>query len=205
MKVLVLLITILMAGLSANGQIPGVTPKPLATPPRPVNSTRPVLNTGSPSAAVCDLNLQQAPQLRGLRLGMSEDDASALIGKKFTANTMDIDSGASAILENRAGFHGITFVSLDSFDSKVYSIHVTYDVRWNGIQEYVENFSPKLQLPRGAWLIADRTSAKISCSEFDVRLDYMTSSLTMTDTVTKQRMRDIKAKADQDSKKELQP
>lgn len=132
-----------------------------------------VLKDGRRLSLWCDMSLDKAPVVRGLRLGMTELEAEKVLGGDLTF-LVDHDEGtrSSSVLVNRIeGFEGIGFVTIDSFDSKIFRIRISYDssVKWKNVEELVDNFGPKLGLP-AAWKEENWGMALIACKDFDARL-----------------------------------
>jgi hypothetical protein len=132
----------------------------------PANPAAP--QTDKAEAPQCKRTLEQAPELRGLKLGMSLQQVSKLYPgatTKFSAAGMrnkvygleereisrDAEHGASA--SRLADVHAI---ELDFIDGRLYRMRIYYDksISWDDVEEFALRVSGGLNLP-SAWANSD--------------------------------------------------
>lgn len=201
MKTIVCLITILIMGLSISGQ---ATPKRMSTPPK----------ISKPTPVKCEMTLDQAPVIRGLKLGMEEKEASAILSGKaeWKYNAEDDTSTAIAmpisLLDGSylPGFDGVSFVHLASYYTKIYQIQLMYGMKWESINEFVDNFSPKLGVPRAAWQ-RHVLGAEMPCKGFHIVLMWspQSSDLQLTNDLVVEQIAETKQKDINAKKKAFKP
>jgi outer membrane protein TolC len=135
------------------------------------------------SGALCPLTMAQAPEIGGLRLGMSAAQASALF-PSLKLSPPDKVGVSNAIL-NRGDlsrnqfFEGAQTVLLQFMEDRLYFIHVGYPItnKWNSKDEFVSTVAQKLNIS-GDWKpfynwqdknvrdLADLRSVGIECVGF---------------------------------------
>lgn len=105
-------------------------------------------------------NIEQAPTLRGLRLGMSIEQARAALpalrvpqlgGEQFGVTYASLDKNTSTET-NKAALDGVRYVSLQFFDDHLVLIRLSYDdsVYWESVDQFTARISSSLRLPN-AW------------------------------------------------------
>lgn len=179
------------------------TPKPMATP-------SPVKKVSEQAKFTCTMTIAQSPSIRGLKLGMTETEVERLVGNKykFENQTMEPTRGLSFLASTVPDFEGISFVTLESYDRKLSKISVMYgnEIKWDGIEEFVENFSPKLGIKGRVWQKEARQGASVRCAEFDLALRILGGSwLHLTDTLAVKKIAADLNKAEAEKKKSLKP
>lgn len=131
--------------------------------------------------------LQKAPELHGIRLGMTSmevkkslADSSAFNSKLTSASTVGSRAVniSSSELSPENG-EGVESVSLTFVDEKVAHIKVTYNgaARWDGSQDFFARMSESLGLPKPAGPDAFQGSGEnaryiVECGEFKAVLAY---------------------------------
>lgn len=135
-------------------------------------------------AAQCKRTLEQAPEIRGLRLGMSYEEAEKVLGAEWKVSTFDPTYITMyRHTQDVYGFEGTRSIHLNAFDQKVIEISVQYTVRWGSSDEFAVNFTPKLGLDVKD-LVSDRSYVTMDCGAFTVKFDALVgdSMLTLKDT-----------------------
>jgi outer membrane protein TolC len=137
----------------------------------------------APSTAICPLTLAQAPNIGGLRLGMTVAQATALFpGLKLSPPDKVGVSNAILTKKDIAGnqfFDGVQTILLQFNEDRLYFIHVGYPVTnaWNNKDEFVLSIAQKLGIagdwkPFYTWQdrsvrdLADLRSSAIECAGF---------------------------------------
>jgi hypothetical protein len=203
---ILIVLTALALSLAVAAQSPKPKPKPKPTRTvTEVDMSRRVVHDPD-----CDLGLDKAPSLRGLKLWMSEAEANDLLGRRlgFVSVTNDFTRWAAVAIPRRvAGFEGVEFISLSSFNSKLLQIRVQYDIRFKDLNEFAYNFIPKLNLPMNGWKPTQIDGVQLTCKEFDVVLTTRggDSWVQLTDTIALSKLRDEMAKAEAAKKAAIKP
>ncbi|MDQ3819983.1 MAG: TolC family protein, partial [Acidobacteriota bacterium] len=120
---------------------------------------RPAMPPSMPSMK-CGLNLAQAPDVGGLRLGMTVAQAQALFPSLNVSKPSDTDV-QSAVLkagelnsrpESRSYFEGAETLALEFTDGRLSFIRVNYPAtnRWGSSDEFVSETAQKLNI-QGTW------------------------------------------------------
>lgn len=123
----------------------------------------------------CALALEQAPEMRGLRLGLSKDQVIALfLGLKVPPPD---ELGVSQVLMRQGDkflykkplFTDVKKVVLEFMEEKLTSMQIDYDtsIQWEGEEEFQSHISKKLNLT-GKWMISDEKGPIIECQGFIV-------------------------------------
>nr|MDQ3820541.1 hypothetical protein [Acidobacteriota bacterium] len=108
----------------------------------------------------CGLNLSQAPDVGGLRLGMTVAQAQALF-PSLNVSTPSDTGVQSAMLksgelnsrpQSRSYFEGVETVALEFTDGRLSFIRVNYPAtnRWGSSDEFVSEIAQKLNI-QGTW------------------------------------------------------
>lgn len=132
--------------------------------------------------AACDMKASDAPEIRGLRLGMSSAEVTnvvkiplTLISTKTSApvNAASVDIGESgAVVEpDSPGFEGVGKMTLRFFKDKLIDIEVIYsegDISWKDSAEFAGVIGEKLRLPVKNWELFYNMSLMV-CQGFNVR------------------------------------
>lgn len=139
------------------------------------------------SQAPCTLTLKDAPALRGIQLGMTVEDVSALLGETITLTdeltqiytkrekneiptvykTIDVGVKEFKTEKFKSGnFEGVNSIDLSFYKGSLYSIRIQYSgkyTRWKDVNEFAEYLSEKLSLPKESW-----NKGRLECSEFSL-------------------------------------
>ncbi|HEV7644763.1 MAG TPA: hypothetical protein VGO50_12525 [Pyrinomonadaceae bacterium] len=126
---------------------------------------------------LCALTIADSPVLRGLKLGMTMDEVRAVLPPSRIGLSDDLNPTLRSVggttyhfyseefyfrPEPLEEFKGIDSIYLGTYESRVYSISVSYTEKYAGtIDEFVTRMSEKLSLPK-LWFNPDfsRNSAK---------------------------------------------
>jgi hypothetical protein len=164
---------------------PGPVAKESSTPavkPSPIAKIKP-----SPTPSSCDLALSEAPSIRGLRLGMTRDEADGIIpGNRITiVNSSDIV--AYPQYSNARGFENVYQISAEFFDNRLSALEIVYDpdnVKWKSAKEFAQSLSENFKLSPNFWKYDARNSsfAEMQCREFAIRIDAAASQISLQKT-----------------------
>lgn len=167
MKTLVLCFSLLLFASSSSAQITATENKP----------------------EPCNLSLANAPDLQGLKLGMSVDEVSKYLGVKVELKdeeTLFLNMKESPP-KNHSMFLGVKsfsatdfaysnlkdvkLIELTFFKEAVNSINLTYRgnyKKWTSLDEFLDSISKKLRLPRESWQSAGTSLSILNCEEFEM-------------------------------------
>ena len=153
-----------------------------------------LLLASAPVFAQCE---REAPELRGVRLGMSTQDVIAHLGKPFKQDdqhlgywpakaTVDWASkiGNSPRPEIPAHFEGVDQMTIGLAANKVTSIMIDYkldDPKWKSPEEFAITLSEKLNLPRN-WTYTDN-AAELICRSWHLTADSKNNRITLQSVV----------------------
>ena len=169
---------------------PTPKPKPVAktTPtPKPVVKSTPV-----PSPAKCGLTMDNAPAIRGLRLGMSRSEANLLIPgdrvKVLNSPTIIAYPQYSRV----RGFENVYQITAHFFDDTLSDFTIEYDSdakKWKNAKEFAQNLSANLNLPYKYWKFNPKNAAasEMQCSDFSITLDSSSNEITLEDLGVKEK------------------
>jgi outer membrane protein TolC len=115
---------------------------------------------GTASQPKCALSISESPEVGGLRLGMSVEQAQSLF-PSLKVSTADESGVASTTLhdgelnyraESKSYFEGVETVALEFTDGRLSFIRVTYPAtnRWGSTDEFLSVIAEKLNL-KGTW------------------------------------------------------
>lgn len=145
--------------------------------------------SGRPATVSCNLTLKNAPVLRGLKLGMTPNAVSRVLGRtlKLKDHETDFYNGTDIIHVNigeKTFFYlarptqkisklaGIHSMLLTFFDNSLYEIYLKYDKQdfgWKDGRELSLILSEKLNLPKDAWYTTSNSLFEfMACKEFKI-------------------------------------
>lgn len=160
-------------------------------------------------AQTCDLTLDKSPEVKGLRLGMSEKEAAAVIRNPFVPDMMEPKylNAISLGKEKLSGFNGVDILRVKAFDGRLSHIEINYDVEWQDGREFIDNFAPKLGLPLKGWQMDIMgKSGTLECTGFTIKLDaFYKGRLVLMDTDVPKRIAELKRQYEDDKKKAIKP
>ena len=139
--------------------------------------------SGSTAESKCTLTPEQAPEIRGVRLGMSAEQLQSLFPGE--ANRQSINNAISA--SKQAGayglantelrpdreaanprFAGVNYISIGLLDERVVRFYIAYtQVEWKSVDQFVTRLSEGLRLPNVSWEANGQLSV-LQCNGFNV-------------------------------------
>lgn len=116
--------------------------------------------------------LKQAPELYGLRLGMTTDQARAVVPAIQISPKDDIGFATTSFSPDfnpqmdKAAFAGVRTVSLEFLDGKLFTLWIGFNssYKWKTLEEFVPGMSMALGLPPGAWAVSSARQT-LECSD----------------------------------------
>lgn len=164
--------------------------------------TRPTTPVKEPTSK-CSIGLENAPELRRMKLGMSITDVEKTVGKKLelqedetaiydieTAKRETRKVGVMKFSEDKPKsllLEGVSKISLSFYENQLFDIDMFYlkeYVQWKDNEEFVVFLSSKFNLPKEAWRISSNLST-IACDGFNlsVNAEKYGSSIYLTNLV----------------------
>ncbi|HXG64456.1 MAG TPA: hypothetical protein VNO70_05070 [Blastocatellia bacterium] len=104
----------------------------------------------------CELTIKQSPTIRGIRLGMTLEEAlDQFPGIKESGLSQSTDkfglSSARILADqypDKERLKGVQFIYLQLFDNRIFSFSVHYaGPEWRGVDEFISRLSGPLKLP----------------------------------------------------------
>jgi hypothetical protein len=104
------------------------------------------------TTAECALTVRDAPELFGMRLGMSLDETKAVAPNLGLSRRIRKANGISTSLSSKPNEEAEGVVN-SYLDDKLFEIDVLYNSanKWNDTLEFIQEFSRKFNLPNQAW------------------------------------------------------
>lgn len=198
-----------------------------ASSPTPANSLEAVTHAASPTPEVvaqektpCTLTLPGAPEIKGLRLGMTADEVLAL----FPGSREDADVrsdlarpagqfGTSNFLirpakyESKEKFTGISQISFMLLDGRVSKFTVQYSgPEYSHVDKFVSKVVEDTNLPSvnqwEAYVGMDNQVKTLTCADFEVRAFIggsggILNNVSMRDLVAQKKLHEREAKANE--------
>lgn len=148
----------------------------------------PIVSSSAQEKATCTLNMSQAPVLHGLKLGMTAEEVLALF--PGSQNDSDIRTSLSkppsqfgtssfvirpAKYENKDKFPGVSRISFNLLDGRVYTFSANYDgPAWPHVDKFVAKFTEGTDLPAvDQWpsnVGMESQSKTLKCADFEIRV-----------------------------------
>jgi hypothetical protein len=139
--------------------------------------------------------LKQAPELYGLRIGMTLDQVKALVPSLQPGQTDDLGFATTSFSPDfnpqidKTVYAGVRTVSLEFLDGKLFVIWIGYtkSYKWKTLDEFVPGMSTALGLPIGPWS-ANSSKPLVECSDFDITASMIGGgpSIRITDRTAKE-------------------
>lgn len=155
----------------------------------------------------CDLTLKDAPVIRGLKLGMSRDEADKIIPPD---RVRYLDSSAITAYpqySKSAGFENVYQVSAQFFEEKLNTLEIVYDpntIKWKDAKEFAENLAQNFNIPYRFWKFNARETSvsEMRCRDFSIQIDSAQNELRLEKRTEIQSSVQIKK---EDTKKVFKP
>jgi hypothetical protein len=160
------------------------TPAPVANP---VVKTMPVAAAVKPTPAVvktkpspmptqCDLTLEDAPVIRGLKLGMARSDADRIIPLDRVTILDSPDIRAYPKPGGAGSFENVSQVTARFVEDKLHGLEIEYSedaVKWKNARDFAENLSANLNLPARFWKYNAKNPvlSEMQCREFLIKIN----------------------------------
>jgi hypothetical protein len=177
-----------------------------------------------PKVKPCELTLKDAPVIRGLKLGITQDSVERLFGigsdnktlfyygsEKTFPNDLSHYTFYNSSLEKFTALSDIDSLELDFFRDELHSIKVRYSDK-AGIftkEQFKSKISEVFKLPVEGWAnsqfyietdVSFPIAEKLKCAEFEVEIS-LGNTLTLTNGFTSQKIKEI----EEDKRKTFKP
>jgi len=137
-----------------------------------------------PAKGKCLLTRAEAPEIRGIRLGMTPDQLLAVYPEdlnrlkvseaiKESKRATNYGVGRFDLRPDRETpnprFKGLNYITIELLDERVTSFHIGYaGPQWSTADQFVEKLSEALHLPREPWEGRGGVSQSLKCDGFVV-------------------------------------
>lgn len=130
----------------------------------------------------CDLTMKDAPVIRGLKLGMSREEADRIIPLD---RVRYLDSSAITAYpqySKSAGFENVYQVSAQFFEEKLSTLEIVYDpnaIKWKDAKEFAENLAQNFNIPYRFWKfnVKQPSVSEMRCRDFSIAIDSAQNEL----------------------------
>ncbi len=136
------------------------------------------------AASTCALTHEQAPEIRGIRLGMSTEQLLSLFPEDGNRQRITQAIEESKGTDNYGGgrfdlrpekgapnprLAGLNFIGVGFIDERVTSFHIAYaGPEWKTVDQFVAKLTESLRLPRSSWEPVDESKQWLKCDGFRV-------------------------------------
>lgn len=129
--------------------------------------------------------LSQAPELKGLRPGMTVEQVKTLVPSLEMAAADEFGLSKTSFSPDfnpkidRTAFQGVRTVSLDFLDGRLFSVWFGYNesFKWKSVDEVVKAITQSLRLPR-AWETKGR-GQQLTCGDLRLSVTMVAGSPTL--------------------------
>jgi hypothetical protein len=148
--------------------------------------------SSSSTASRCNLTPAQAPEIRGIRLGMTSerllvlfpDDGNRSVITEAIKQSKRPNSYGLARFDLRPvpgtpdeRFAGVNYITVELLDERVTSFHVAYaGTEWKSADQFAAKLSDTLHLPRSSWERGDEMRQWMKCDGFLVEAVAITQA-----------------------------
>lgn len=162
----------------------------------------------------CALTLNQAPALRGFKLGMELKQAFEFLPVlELSPNTDEPGHNRAYVFTKYLPaskqksydsiLKGVDYVSLEFKNNKVAYITVTYDnsIQWDNVQQFTARVTNTFHFPLNQWRIVGNTTY-INCGSFTIvaRVTNSSATLSLMDNIAMRTPEEIR-KAEEEKKR----
>lgn len=134
--------------------------------------------SASAQAGKCNLKLAQlkpAPELHGLRVGMSIDQVKGLMPWVELIRADDLGFSTTSFSPDfnpqidKTAYAGIRTVTLEFLDGKLFTIWIGFNdsFKWKTLEEFLPGMSAELGLATGVWTV-DSSKPTVECDDFEL-------------------------------------
>lgn len=136
------------------------------------------VQAGGAQESKCTLKLaqlKQAPELYGLRIGMSLEQVRVAVPSLQPGRADDLGFATTSFSPDfnpqidKAAYAGVRTVSLEFLDDKLFTIWIGFNssYKWKTLDVFVPGMSAALGLPADAWPVNSPKPA-VDCVDFDI-------------------------------------
>lgn len=139
--------------------------------------------------------LKQAPEMHGLRLGMTIDQVKAVVPTLQLGGTDDIGFTTTSFSPDfnpqmdKAAYAGVRTVSLEFLDGKLFTLWIGFNssFKWKTLEDFVPGMSGALGLPASAWS-SNSSKPGLECADFEINASMIAQgpSIRLTDKAAKE-------------------
>lgn len=156
----------------------------------------------NPVRSVCTLTVKDSPVIRGLQLGMPEEDFKKAVGGDAWLSL------TKANLADKPAFQGIDGITFDFYKGRLSRLQIDYDqsVRWKDAAEFVDALSDSLKVPGDAWIVNGMSQrGMMQCKGFSIEARAGSNWLILEDTDALAAFMDEQKRKEEEKKKNFKP
>lgn len=134
---------------------------------------------------ICSIKLDEAPSLRGFKLGMNKNDADNLMPKGFIKSPNYIMASGPQFF-GKDEFKDVISLHAFFFQNKLYDLEIHYDLglaKWKDAKEFAKNISENSNLSYKFWRFekASPFMSKMLCNDFTVEINSDINTIRLID------------------------
>lgn len=170
------------------------------------------------TAQECSLKSEQAPVVRGFRLGMTTEEVREKVtGVGGLDKADELGMAETTIypfqLKSKDDAQNLQYVRLSFLDGRLTDIELRYDglTKWDGIDQFAAKLSESLQLPkmsRGRFGVLNRRARTLECGGFRVQamlVEDNRGALTLSEEGVKEIVEKRKAEVKEKQRQTFKP
>lgn len=170
------------------------------------------------TAQECSLKPEQAPVIRGFRLGMTTEEVREKVtGVGGLDKADELGMAETTIypfqLKSKDDAQNLQYVRLSFLDGRLTDIELRYDglTKWDGIDQFAAKLSESLQLPkmsRGRFGVLNRRARTLECGGFRVQamlVEDNRGALTLSEEGVKEIVEKRKAEVKEKQRQTFKP
>jgi len=126
----------------------------------------------------CNLKLteiKQAPELYGLRLGMTPEQVKTVVRSLQPGHADDLGFATTSFSPDfnpqidKGAYPGVRTVTLEFLDNKLFTLWIGFNssYKWKTLDEFVPGMSAALGVPAGLWSVSS-SKPVIECNDFEI-------------------------------------
>lgn len=154
--------------------------------------------------ATCKKSLQDSPEVRGLKVGMTKESFLALLDPQLRSSIITLGWAYPFHFTNRAKFEGVSRIQVDFHQDRVSQLTVIYspEIDWDDDAEFAEMLSTQFGLPAAAWtVVADQY--RMHCGDFVISAKI--NQLELLDLTAKKNQAELERLETERKKKAFKP
>jgi hypothetical protein len=148
----------------------------------------------------CNLTIAESPTIRGLKLGMTQDDFKKSLGDP-TVTLLDKQN------LDKSGLENVKSISFNFYQDRLSDFNIRYDdsAKWNSVEEFARAISGPLKLPVNSWRYSDGSAGVLECKEFEIAINTVQRFINVWDKLAAAAMAKERKEIEDAKKKAIKP